>query len=173
MQEPKHSEVREKQFLSKPTAKRPKLTEGQHKSKFDLSHHSKFLNRFSLWGAVFLFYWTFAIYGWRVMFFHFSVERKVLAKHSRTPKTISPPPSLPTIVEIPLQSITSATKPKPEISRPKPVDPEEPSRPTAHLNIQTLLQPQGQNLKLHLSQKKRTSLQVAAKANQISSVAIS
>jgi hypothetical protein len=81
MQEPKHSEVREKQFLSKPTAKRPKLTEGQHKSKFDLSHHSKFLNRFSLWGAVFLFYWTFAIYGWRVMFFHFSVERKVLAKH--------------------------------------------------------------------------------------------
>jgi hypothetical protein len=39
--------------------------------------------------------------------------------------------SLPTIVETQLQSITSATKPNQEISRPKPVDPEDPSRPTA------------------------------------------
>jgi hypothetical protein len=39
--------------------------------------------------------------------------------------------SLPTIVETPLQSISSATKPNPEFSRPKPVDPEESSRPSA------------------------------------------
>jgi hypothetical protein len=36
----------------------------------------------------------------------------------------------------------------------------------AHLTIQSLLQPQGQNLKIHLSQKKRTRLKVAASQSQ-------
>ena len=287
MEEPKNSDslkVREKQFLSKPTAKRSKLTEGQHKAKFDVSPRSKFLYCiplnsasvrgitavtflicaleilltlysfslttqydlathtrsiifctfwfliaitgsvlatstflcirssstffmqiwliltgltwfgqflaaatitgaiwsefertrqeepiesfkgisgahilvFSLWWSIFLFAWIFAIYIWRVVFFYFSVEKEVLTKHSRIPKTISPRSIQPTRPKLepedhghdvpeqstqptPLQPITSATrKPKPKTTRPKPEAPEQSTQPTVE---ETPLQP--------------------------------
>ncbi len=89
MQEPKHSEVGEKQFFSKPTAKRPKLTEGEHKSKFDLSYYSKFLdwkplNSASVSGITAV---TFLICALEILLTLYSVSLTIkdfLATHTRS-----------------------------------------------------------------------------------------